>query len=193
MRAPLTTPLRTTRRKLRGLAMFCFASVVTGAALFWLSDNPYLLSFRTGAALIVLGLFGCVTVTLMEIMRSRHLVLKALGALILLIAGGLAIAGLILLHRNRLLWPSKLTIQDWETDAKYLTDLIPRVHPGPFANLFPRSFRDQAEEAQAQIPSRSEAEVEMSLVCLVASIQDGQSRFPTWITLQTEIRSWQLF
>jgi len=155
--------------------MFCVASVATGAALFWLSDNPFLLSFRTGAALIVLGLCGCATVALIVIMRSRHLVLKGLGAIILSIAVGLAIAGLILLHRNRLLWPSKLSIQDWETDAKYLTDLIPRAHPNAFANLSPRVFRDQAAEAQAQIPSRSEAEVEMSLVRLVASIQDGHS------------------
>src|SRR5215472_911580 len=55
-RASLTTPLRTTRLRLRGFAMFCFVSVATGSALFWLSDNPFLLSFRMGAAPFCSGL-----------------------------------------------------------------------------------------------------------------------------------------
>lgn len=151
------------------------AILAVGAFVFWLSDNPFARTFQIGAALLCIGLCGTSTAVVIRLFRSARLLARITGVIFVAIA--LLLCGLcaVFLHQNRLILRSDLRATDWQADTQYLADLIPRVHPKPFAHVSVGAYRDNVGDATSKITSGSEAQTEMSLVKLVASLQDGHS------------------
>jgi hypothetical protein len=146
-----------------------------GATLFYLSDSPFEESFCIGVALGTVGVGIFSSLVLWRLLSARPKWVQAIGLVIVLFFASAAVGVGYLLHRGRWLWAAPITRDGWKEDATYLRDLIPRVHPNPFAHVSKLDFESEAARSIDQIPTISEQQVEMSFVRMVASLQDGHS------------------
>jgi hypothetical protein len=69
-----------------------------------------------------------------------------------------------------------LSIEQWREDLHYLSEQIPKVHPGAFHATTPEQFYKAVAELDAQIPRLSDNAIEVELARLVASLGEGHSR-----------------
>src|SRR5215472_2310763 len=152
-----------------------FLGAILGLSLFWLSDNPFALTFQAGAALMAGGLAVAAVAAFVMLFRSRH-VLAQIVAILCIVVGLLSVFLVgVLAVKNRILWRSRLTEESWRQDAKYLSDLIVGVHPNAFAHVSRDTYVQEVADLQTQLPSLTDQQIEMRFVRLVASLQDGHS------------------
>jgi len=152
-----------------------FLGAILGLSVSWLSDNPFALTFQTGAVLIAVGLMVAAGAALMTLFRSRR-VLARIVAVSCIVVGLLSVFLVgILTAKNRILWRSRLTKESWKQDVRYLSNLIVRVHPNAFAHVSQDIYDQEIADLQAQLSSLTDQQIEMRLVRLVAILQDGHS------------------
>jgi len=152
-----------------------FLGAILGLSVSWLSDNPFALTFQTGAVLIAVGLMVAAGAALMTLFRSRR-VLARIVAVSCIVVGLLSVFLVgILAAKNRILWRSRLTKESWKQDVRYLSNLIVRVHPNAFAHVSQDIYDQEIADLQAQLSSLTDQQIEMRLVRLVAILQDGHS------------------
>jgi len=146
-----------------------------GALMFYWSDNPFRMSFVIGLCLIVAGLMLGVVSALLALARSRRLMFR-MGGLV----GGtfVVLFGALLVFFSvhcRLVVQPRLGIDEWRQDLAILGATIPRDHPNAFAHISPEQFNREFSDIKTQLASDSESQIEMSMVRLVALLQDGHS------------------
>jgi hypothetical protein len=157
------------------LVATCCLLVIAGSVLFWLSDNPFHLFFRIGLWLGGLGGGGLSVLLLTSLLQSRWRTLRVLAIAVIVLGVCAALALAALLHRARWLSPAELSPADWQADAAYLRDLIPRVHPHAFAHVSKESFDAESSAMLTRILRMDDEHAEMALVRLVAALEDGHS------------------
>jgi hypothetical protein len=162
-------------RRLAKVLALGFLPAILGLSLSWLSDNPFALTFQTGAVLITAGLIVVAVAALMMLFRSRR-VLARIVAAFCIVVGLLSVFLVgIIAAKNRILWRSHLTKESWQQDVRYLSDLTVRVHPNAFAHVSQDTYDQEIANLQAQLSTLTDQQIEMRLVHLVAILQDGHS------------------
>ena len=162
-------------RRLAKVFALGFLAAILGLSLSWLSDNPFVLTFQTGAVFITAGLIVVAVAALMMLFRSRR-VLARIVAAFCIVVGLLSVFLVgIIAAKNRILWRSHLTKESWQRDVRYLSDLTVRVHPNPFAHVSQDTYDQEIANLEAQLSTLTDQQIEMRLVHLVAILQDGHS------------------
>jgi hypothetical protein len=67
-------------RRLAKVLALGFLPAILGLSLSWLSDNPFALTFQTGAVLITAGLIVVAVAALMMLFRSRRVLARIVAA-----------------------------------------------------------------------------------------------------------------
>lgn len=109
------------------------------------------------------------------LLRCRTVPLRIAGLVVAATAVAIGAVVVSWLHWQRIVWRSALKTSAWESDAAHLIELVPRAHPNAFAHETRDTFADASAQLQEAASSGNAAVVEMAMVRLVASLQDGHS------------------
>lgn len=71
--------------------------------------------------------------------------------------------------------PDAPRVEQWRADLAYLSDFLPRLHVDPFTMLSEDDFRSQVEELDADLFALSDAQIELRLMEVVASLGDAHT------------------
>ena len=159
----------------RRIVLLLISLTFIGAGLFWTTDNPFALRFQVGTLLLLGGVAGTLVTFIGLLLRSRIVPLRIAG--LVLVATAVAIGTVLVwsLQRQRLLWCSDLSKTAWESDAAYLIELVPKAHPNAFAHGTRGTFTLASAALLTAASTGNTPMVEMAMVRLVASLQDGHS------------------
>jgi hypothetical protein len=162
------------RGRLRYIALAASVSLL-GAVIFYWSDNPFRMSFVIGLCLIVTGLMLSLVSVLLALICSQRLLFRIVG----LVGSTFVVLFVVLLvvfsMHYRLVAQSQLGVDEWRQDLATLRETISRVHPNAFAQVSRQEFNREFSEVETRLASDSNSQIEMSLVRLVALLQDGHS------------------
>jgi len=164
------------RRQVPRLA-FGLATALTifGAALFWLTDDPFSVEFVAGGVAIAAGVFaliGAATSTLFVSRRrgARILAWMITSLVVTMLIGVTAVA----LTFRQLFLPVPTTAQ-WNDDLRALAKIITTRHPQPFSRMPSRVLDAFIGGELAALPSQTTAQHVMAFTQAVALLHDGHS------------------
>jgi len=163
-------------RKLWVPAWLLLLVPIMGAALFYLSDDPFDFTFAAGLWLLIGGTLLCAFALAVALARTRWRGVRVLGwvcaAFVVLVAA--AVATLAFDYRL-LLFPRVVSKEDWRRDLRFVAETIENRHPAPFARMSRNDFVREVGNIERDLEGKTDAQIIMQLVKLGAMLQDGHS------------------
>jgi hypothetical protein len=114
--------------KLRTIFWSSFASVLIGAVLFSVTDEPFAPSFKAGLVLIFGGLLALGLGLGFAGVVAKARWKKALGALDMFVCAAVAFTLLLLVSHPRLVFFRPISPAEWKEDLRFLSDTITHHH-----------------------------------------------------------------
>jgi hypothetical protein len=165
------------KRKLKPktILWLSFVSVLIGAALFSITDEPFAISFKAGLALIFGGLILSGVGLGLAAILAKAKWKRALGALELLVCAAVASVLVLLLINARLIFFRPIAATKWREDLHFLADAIAHKHKGAFAKMSRQDFTRDVQALDERIGQLSESQIVMEMIKVVAKMEDGHS------------------